>query len=72
MSDPLDSNKLTSSAWPPAQARVRAVSWLLSVTASTSTSTEGYRGVRLWGEAGEGLGVIGVDGGGEPRIGMFP
>ena len=62
MSAPLDSRRLTSSEWPPWQAKVRAVSWLLSVWASRSTGA--HSGEMLWGEAGEGLGVRGVDGGG--------
>ena len=36
ISAPFDSKSVTSSEWPPAQANVRAVSWLLSVWASRS------------------------------------
>ena len=61
MSAPLDSNNVTSSEWPPAQAKVRAVSWLLSVWASRSMGA--YSGEILSGDAGEGFGVRGVEGG---------
>ena len=46
MSD-LERRRVTSSSWPPAQARVRAVSWLLSV--SESRSTTGTPGAGAWG-----------------------
>ena len=61
ISAPFDSKSVTSSEWPPAQANVRAVSWLLSVCASRSMGA--YSGEILSGEAGEGLGVRGVEGG---------
>ena len=42
MSAPFARRRLTSSEWPPAQAKVSAVSWLLSVCESTS-NVDWYR-----------------------------
>jgi hypothetical protein len=44
MSAPRDSSSSTNSSWPPAQANVRAVSWLLSVSESTSMQEKGACG----------------------------